>query len=270
MKRTLRGSEPVGLRRFRDEHPEGTWDAFRDAAAGQENDPYKDCRTELFESQGGLCAYCEIDVRDGNPLTCRVEHFHPKSDITPEKNWALDWLNLLGVCAGGSYRYGAAPHTLEPLHQNLSCDAAKDRRVQRDDRLMQCEGRILRPEQIPADACLLKLQRSTGRLEADVNECMKFEAQIQHEMESLADLVEQTIDILNLNCDRLCQARLMVSRSIEHAKKQQRDQGFTPQQGMANLTDRYLRVRWPAFFTTIRLCMRDAFDARLVRDGYTG
>lgn len=78
------------------------------------------------------------------------------------------------------------------------------------------------------------------------------------------------IDMLNLNCDQLCNARLTIIRDIERNKKKQREAGFSAHQGLGNLAVHYLRQRWPGFFSTIRLCLGTAAEMHLANLGYQG
>ncbi len=231
---------------------------------------YEACRSQLLTDQGGICAFCEIAIHDNDPLKCRVEHFHPKSDISPAHNWALDWNNLIGVCAGGSYRYGIEPHTQEPLAQNLSCDAHKDQMIQSGSLSAQCEGWILNPTQLIASPSLFQVEKSTGKLRPDIAHCTAIPAWPGNQHADVQTLVQHTIDMLNLNCDRLCRARLALVRDIERNKKKQRDQGFSAQQGLGNLATHYLRRRWPGFFTTIRICLGAAAESHLANLAFQG
>lgn len=265
MKRVLRQQEPAELTQYRRAVPHGTWDNFKSDANYGGRDAYAACRVQLITDQGGICAFCEIDIRDNDPLQCRIEHFHPKSDISNAHNWALDWSNLLAVCAGGSYKYGEPPYTQEPLTGNLSCDAHKDQMIQSGELSAQCEGWIINPAELIASPCLFHLEKSTGKLRsADLANRAAFPAWPGNNQHSdVQTLVQHTIDMLNLNCDRLCNARLVIIRDIEHNKKKQRDAGFSPKQGLGNLANRYLRQRWPGFFTTIRLCLGKAAEMYL-------
>lgn len=270
MKRVLKQAEPNGLTLFRNAVPLGTWDGMRDDAHFGGAAAYKACRDQVLTDQGGICAYCEISLHDNDPLKCRVEHFHPKSDISAVHNWALDWSNLIGVCAGGSYRYGAAPHTQEPLALNLSCDAHKDQMIKAGKLLKQCDGWILNPTQLIASPALFKIEKSTGKLLPDVANCVAVPEWPGNQHPDIQALVEHTIDMLNLNCDRLCSARLSLVRDIERNKKKQREQGFSAQQGLNNLVARYMRIRWPEFFTTIRICLGAAAEGHLANVEFQG
>ncbi len=270
MKRVSKGVEPQSLGSYRSSAPNSTWDQMKSDPNWGGPSAYSDCRSQLLLDQGGICAYCEIDIRDDDPLKCRVEHFHPKSDITPLKNWALDWGNLYGVCAGGSFKHGQAPHTLEPLAKNLSCDAHKDQQIQAKVLTAQCEGWILNPADLIASPPVFRLNRSSGELSPDPSACQALLGQVLNHHATPDALVQHTIEMLNLNCDRLCQARLVVIRNIENQKKRQREQGFNGQQGMANLAARYFGRHWPNFFTTVRLCLGLAAETHLTSIQYQG
>lgn len=257
MKRVAKGAEPTSLHAYRLAQLDASWEEMRGDALHGGLQAYADIRTQTHHDQGGLCAYCEIDIRDNHPLKSRIEHFHPKSDTrNPAMNWALAWPNMLAVCAGGSYRYGQAPHTLEPLEENLSCDAHKDRLIQQNRLAEACEGWVLDPLRLPGwPVSLLALNKFTGELRADEARCGVFDPWPGNHHADMAALVTYTIAALNLNCTRLCEARLRVVRDVEHNKKKQRLAGFGPEQGLKNLAERYLRQRWPGFVSTLCLCL---------------
>ncbi len=92
----------------------------------------------------------------------------------------------------------------------------------------------------------------------------------QNQYADMQILVNKTIEALNLNCPRLCEARRTVVHDIERNKKKQRLAGLTPAQGLAALTERYLHKPWPGFFTTICLCLGSAADDYLQKTAYQG
>lgn len=270
MKRVLRQQEPDKLTCYRRDAPRSTWEQMKNDVKFGGSDVYNACRAQLIADQGGICAFCEIDIRANDSLKCRVEHFHPKSDSSEAYNWALDWDNLLGVCAGGSYKHVGVPYTQEPLTDNLSCDTHKDRMIQSGKLPVQCEGWIINPTELITSPCLFRLEKSTGKLLPDLVNCVVFTAWPGNQHSDVQSLVQHTIDMLNLNCDRLCNARLAIIRDIERNKKKQRDAGFSPQQGLGNLANRYLRQRWPGFFTTIRVCLGAAAETYLESLAFQG
>ena len=271
MKRVVKGTEPTYLTTFRDAIPHGTWEQLRDDPHYGGQNAYQHCRMQSIRDQNGLCAFCEIDIRDGNPLKSRVEHFHPKSDAANNHNWALDWNNMLGVCNGGSNPHLIADgFHLKPTEKNLSCDAHKDRMIQTGRLAQKCEGWIINPLMLAAFPSLFQIHKGTGHLLPDVAGCAALSNWPDKQHTSLESLVQFTIDMLNLNCDRLAQARLRVIWDIERNKRLQRQSGYTPQQGLTNLVHRYFRIQWPAFFTTIRLCLGNVAEEHLLEIHYQG
>lgn len=91
MKRVQRGSEPTQLAVYRATNSTVTWEQMRADAQGRA--VYESTRAQLIDEQGGLCAFCGIDIRDNDSLKCRIEHFHPKSDASATHNWALDLID---------------------------------------------------------------------------------------------------------------------------------------------------------------------------------
>ncbi|MBF0551614.1 MAG: TIGR02646 family protein [Deltaproteobacteria bacterium] len=229
---------------------------------GQE--AYTQIRNQLLKDQGGICAYCELDIsiRDNRPLKCRVEHFHSKSDSTPSKNWALDWNNLLAVCNGGS--------NPDVKVENLSCDAHKDRMIRKGKLSKACEGWILSPLQVNSFPNLFKVNHFSGKLEPDERACSEALPIQPNTLGSTRELVQNTIDMLNLNCDRLCQERRILIRTIEQGKKEQRKKGFSPTECIENLCKRYFHFRWHQFFSTIRACLGQAAEKYLQKIDYNG
>lgn len=272
MKRVWKRAEPNSLTRYRNAVPNGTWEGLgADTLWGGQRVP-SDCRLQAITDQGGLCAYCEIDIRNNDPVLCRVEHFHPKADVSlPLFNWALAWQNMLGVCNGGSNPHASTPgFHRAPLRQNLSCDAHKDQQIQVGALSPHCEGWILNPLELHASPCLFKINKFDGCIEPDSHTCQTVEPFPNNHHATVEDLVRHTIEMLNLNCDRLKDARLVVIRDIEKNKKKQREQGFDATQGMTNLVRYYFRQTWPRFFTTIRLCLGRAAEAHLQVSNYQG
>jgi uncharacterized protein (TIGR02646 family) len=210
-----------------------------------------------------VCAYCEIDVSDRDPLRLRIEHFHPKADTSTPMNWALDWPNMLAVCLGGSYRHGTVPHTLEPLTSNLSCDAHKDLLIQQGQLPSACGGWVINPLLLPSSPCLFRVDKFSGELHPHEGHCAAAAAWPGNMHADVQALVTHTITMLNLNCPRLCAARRAVVHDIERNKKKMAVLKLKPEDGMARLAQRYLQHRWPAFVTTIRSCLGAAAEARM-------
>ena len=189
--------EPSAFAKYRGKHPESRdWDAFGsvrlsclDPAVENEMKTLKEHVIDILaENQKGLCAYCEMKLPDNGDR--RIEHFHPKSDMSTEHNWMLDWQNLLAVCHGGK-----SNKVWATIPAELHCDAYKG-----DSR-----DPILNPYSMPKE-CLFILNRSTGELKANEEACKHVEV-CDNPLSSTEKLVEQTIRVLNLNCRVLCDLR---------------------------------------------------------------
>lgn len=75
--------------------------------------PKNEVKAVLIHEQKGLCAYCMKRIRMDSHS--RVEHFVP---LSLDKEKALDYSNMLGVCDGGEKIEGKQGHI-------LCCDAHK-------------------------------------------------------------------------------------------------------------------------------------------------
>jgi uncharacterized protein (TIGR02646 family) len=235
-------------------HPHDTWEQLRNTNPNL----YNIIRASVIRDQFGLCAYCECAINPFDPLSTRVEHFHPKSDTSnPNLNWALLWENMIGVCNGGDNKY--LENYLPPLPANLSCDSHKNHAVQNGKLPEACEGLILNPLEMIATPCLYRLNRANGFLEPDRDNCQNLTVQ-GNRFSNVFELVENTIKVLNLNCDRLAQQRLRVFWSIERNKQQWRTSNMNVN---ANLISRYFDFQWRPFFTTIRLCLGQVAENHL-------
>jgi len=249
-------------------NPEATWEQMRNDNSSGGYEVAHECRARSVQDQKGLCAYCEQEISSDDPLRCRVEHFHPKSDRDESHNWSLDWKNMLAVCDGGSWRI-PEENVSYPLPENLSCDAHKGRMIDIGKIPQNCEGRILNPLEAPAFPNIFTLDKGTGCLKADDTYCIDVVIP-GNTYETTVELVDQTIAILNLNCDRLTEKRILVVRNIEHNKKTLRKNGITPADMPSKLINRYFNKKWPEFFTTIRCCLGKAVDTYLESINYQG
>lgn len=75
--------------------------------------PKNDVKAVLVNEQGGLCAYCMRRIRMDSHS--RIEHLVP---LCADKEKAIDYNNMLGVCDGGERIAGGKEHI-------LCCDAHK-------------------------------------------------------------------------------------------------------------------------------------------------
>ncbi len=217
-------------------------------------------QTQLKANQGGICAYCEIDLKEKDSqgeADFRVEHFHPKSDDTTSHNWHLDWQNLLGCCHGGSQRNVTDAGTRFTSPDN-SCDVPKDNK--------NFDGIILNPLQLPAFPALFSCNRSSGELTVNANSCAR--AGIASEQ------AQNTITELRLNATRLTRLR---KAALDHLNTQMRlrlqtgiDIGMARQQLAQAQLRKDGKQHWPAFFSSIRSYLGHEAEQHLLQSGYVG
>jgi uncharacterized protein (TIGR02646 family) len=164
--------EPDVLRQFRHENPNGTWDEFK-----QSSD-----RGEVFDaladSQGYLCAYCEIRI--ARPLKGQVEHFEPKS-TGAGRSRHLEMTNMLATCEGG-VRPWQRDRSETPISDTMHCGQLKENKSP--------AGEMLDPRAIPI-APLIWNVTPQGKLTVNQIACVAA-----GEDPSLA---ERTLEFLGLN-----------------------------------------------------------------------
>lgn len=250
MKKIRKTPGPNALTDYAERNPGNTWKDFYDSRT-----EYVEIKQQVFQDQGGLCAYCETRLKETEPANQRLEHFHPKSDdADPSKNWALDWDNIIGVCHGGSHpsdKDWARP-------DNLSCDAYKEHYIKREKLPPDCDGWLLNPLHLPHLPCLFRFDRRTFELKPDPEQCEKWQLEVGKDT---FELVSETIKILNLNCDRLKQQRRQVLFEYNRQEKAARERGERSLDFKHKLVVRWLKIRWPSFFTMRRILLGDAFEA---------
>lgn len=265
MKKINKSLPPDVLTQFQQANPDADWSDFRNAEQGN---AYKALKELIINDQGGLCAYCEQAINTRLPISQRVEHFHSKSDMSqPGVNWALDWNNVIAVCLGGSSTIDD-DHNRHPTPANLSCDAFKAHLEERGHLSKEIEGYVLNPLELPAFPCLLIFDKSTGELKADHAACGAAHFEGQNAYPSLAELVEKTIKIFNLNCLRLCDERLEIlkhyNQQITRARKTNNRNIFE------QLAKRWFITPWPSFFTTRRALLGKHAEHYLESTDYNG
>lgn len=258
MKKIKKSLHPNPLTQFAKQNPTANWDDFRNNA----RQSYDDLKQQMLNEQGRLCAYCEKKISD-NASKQRVEHFHNKSDTSTEHNWALDWNNVLLVCFGGSSQEDTKQY--KPNH--LSCDAHKE---QVKDLPAACEGYFLNPTQIQTIACLFIFDKATRKLVVNREECLQLandNLPNRYNMDWYI-LAEKTIEILNLNCPRLCNDRNEVlkfyNQRIAHYRKQ------NDRKGPEKLAYFIFSQRFPEFFTTWRSLLGKHAENYLQSTRYDG
>ena len=240
MKKINKSLQSNPLTQFATINPTGTWDDFRNHNASQD---YKQLKQQMLNEQGGLCAYCEKKISHLDTTQQRIEHFQNKSDVTTSHNWALDWNNVLLVCIGGANpenKQKYAPH-------HLSCDSHKE---QVKGLPMACEGWYINPTQIQTIAQLFAFDKATGKLLVNCIACQQLVGLPNQYGVDWCMLAEKTIEILNLNCQRLCDDRLEVLKSYNQRIKMIREKSI--QNGLQQFAQDKFSQRFPEFFTTWR------------------
>ena len=263
MKRVRKSSEPKTLEKYRQNIPGAKWESMRNDAEHGGDTAYSACRETAAQDQGHICAYCECKIQYRDPLSCRVEHFHDKSDTSSAHNWSLEWTTMLAVCLGGE-REGQKHH----LPENLSCDSHKNH-MTNAGQYSESEGWILNPLQMDASRSLFDFDKATGCLIPHKEACGSVIIE-GNKHATTQELVQHTIDILNLNCDRLKEERRKVLFHLENLKKAQRTAHIPPQQALPSIARQLFQVRWPAYFTTIRCLLGQYAEEYLQSIVYQG
>lgn len=104
-----RGKEPDSLLKYRKSSPQACYEELPKEAAD-------DIRTQMWEEQRGLCAYCMRQIK--HPKDVRIEHYsarHPE-DGGYDSADTLDFKTMLGVCYGNSIQPGTK-------REDRTCDA---------------------------------------------------------------------------------------------------------------------------------------------------
>jgi uncharacterized protein (TIGR02646 family) len=253
MKRVCKGAEPPALTAFKTLNPEGTWNDIRNDQA------YEDCRSQAIRDQKSLCAYCEKKL---NPLLkrhCQVEHFHSKSDKSTSHNWALDWQNMLATCVGGRIEF-----KVFPLPDNLSCDAYKDHLLNKSRQAYNLEETLLNPLDLPSFPNIFHFNVISGCLSPNIAACEEANVDINK--------LENTIKILNLNCDRLKRARQTLYLAIKRREKELLARKHSLKEAVAIMLKQYFgnESEWPEYFTTYRCCLGPMAEKYLQSIHYNG
>lgn len=264
MKKIVKGVEPPKLLSYHQHFPANDWEQFR--RNNRQNGRYTEVKDHLITDQGGLCAYCEIDlkqaVQSGDKDDFRVEHFHPKSDNSSGHNWNLDWNNLLGCCHGGSERdvidgtsTNRSSRYTSPDH---SCDVPKGGQ--------NWDNIILNPLALPALPLLFEFARSNGAISTHQHNCT--EANVDQQK------AQNSIDYLRLDSPRLRRLRREALDTINLNLQSKIQSGMTLDEARSDIARRMLRKNaaghWPAFFSAIRSYLGQAAEEQLDSIGYQG
>lgn len=281
MKHCAKYSEPNSLEKFRTALPTATWKQLRDDPLSGGMQAYREIKRDQLRSQGGLCAYCEqrlTNALDDPAIAAtandqRVEHYHSKSDKADITiNWALSWDNLWITCLGGTKTLpadGEVPpnQRLEPLAENLSCDAAKEQ----SPYALVPEGVILSPREVPLYPNLFAYD-DEGKIRP-APDCDKYVVS-GNILASTTALVLSTIIHLNLNCTRLCNARSVIWKRLRDEIHSGIQNCANPRDFRLRMARKYLTRRtndcWRDYFTLLRESIGPMADEHLHANKYLG
>lgn len=104
-----RGKEPDSLLKYRKSSQQACYEELPGEAG-------YDIRRQMWEEQGGLCAYCMRQIK--RPEDVRIEHYNARHSVNREYNPTdtLDFKKMLGVCYGNSIWPGTPK-------EDRTCDA---------------------------------------------------------------------------------------------------------------------------------------------------
>ncbi|CCK77277.1 conserved hypothetical protein [Oleispira antarctica RB-8] len=255
MKKIDKTDAPTKLEAYRRLRPTAKWEKFVDKTNRR-----KQAQNHIKGDQGGLCAYCEINLKNADEngkADFRVEHFHPKSDYSTVHNWHLDWQNLLGCCHGGSQAnvVEAGERHSSPDH---SCDVPKGNE--------NWDDVILNPLNIPHTPILFSFNRTDGAISLNNDNCDQVGV----------DKVkaQATIDNLRLDSDRLRRLRKAALDNVNDSLKELIAEGMKIEDARSRLARGLLRKNdqdhWPAFFSSLRDYLGSAAEHQLTDIGYIG
>lgn len=241
MKTIAKGTEPLELeayrQRFSQQPTPPKWKDFKKSASRR--DPVV---LKLHEDQGGICAYCEIDLISEDQS---VEHFVPANQTTRAVDWDLRWSNLLLICKGGTdsslheegeYRYARPPGN------DACCGGSK----------LGSVDPILDPTAIHPHACVFKVGMTSGELSPDDDVCARFGID--------PNLAASSITLLNLNCSRLSRNRLAIINELLEEAQTSEDAEIA-----RNHIVRDTQHCWPPFFSTYRSFLGEAAENHLAQ-----
>ncbi|WP_318442575.1 retron Ec78 anti-phage system effector HNH endonuclease PtuB [Photobacterium leiognathi] len=198
MKTIIKTDEPESLIEYKTIFPDDNWkDGFRKNAGKQ---PILDVYNKIIADQKGLCAYCEIDLKNGEGKALndfRVEHFFPENPAEEDKrndgiNYALYWPNMIGCCTGGNTKSVIDSDT-RYTNPDVSCDVNKKN--------LDWTSMILNPlvDIKPLDL-IFKFDENDGMISVNDVTCP----------EELKDKANKSIELLQLNANKLKKFRKAV------------------------------------------------------------
>lgn len=256
MKKVIKGDEPPLLIAYRTGKPNFTWNQCK-----KNRDRISEIQEYLRRDQGGICAYCEIDLLKRNVESeesdFQVEHFHPKSDQSTPHNWGLDWDNMLACCLGGKSKKVVDADNRH-TNPNLRCGALKD-----DN---DWDDIILNPLHLQHSPLIYHFHRTTGEISVNEENCRLAGVEIEK--------AQATIDNLNLKGERLNRLR---KERLAHANKRLQAlvaTGMTVDDARQKLALATMKKDsndcWPKFFSALRCYLGKAAEEQLIAIEFAG
>ncbi|HGM5491251.1 TPA: retron Ec78 anti-phage system effector HNH endonuclease PtuB [Serratia fonticola] len=261
MKKTLKRNEPQSLINYRLMYPNDDFKkGFRKNAGAEGN---REVNKALITEQGGICIYCEIDLKDANGRAIndfRVEHFFPEKPQVKDQrndniNYALHWPNLFGCCTGGN-----APYVIDAerryTNPEFCCDVDKANHDWTDQ--------ILDPlTEIPAFPPLFEFNE-IGEMKVSDDTCP----------ENIKQKSRQTIELLNLDTPKLQKFREEVIFNLKQQIFNEFDINIDINERMETLARSYLTQNdsgmLQPFFSTIRWFLGPVAEKVLHEINYNG
>ncbi|MBE0515262.1 retron system putative HNH endonuclease [Sulfurimonas sp.] len=254
MKRVKKSAVPQKLKEYAEQNPHANWENdFKNSC----QDRHKEVMAQLKADQGGLCCYCEMDfgsdeIRDD----FRVEHFHPKSDSSEDKNWDLDWNNLFGCCLGGSDRYVLNETRFITDKRHRHSDVLKSDFVWDDE--------ILNPLEIPAFPAIFEVMAKSGEMRVIEENCPP-----ELKQKAINSLDEKK---LNLNSPKLKEWRKSLIEKLREQVIQEYEASQDISLAIVTIVESQLSKdsygNYPRFFSTVRSYFKSDAEEYLRRVGY--
>lgn len=268
MKKIIKTAPSREFSTYAENNPTADWNRFR---ALRQGDAYALLKKQVFTDQGKLCAYCEASLKNVTVNKLRLEHFHSKSDNTDQnKNWALTWNNIIGVCVGGSEpKQDDDALTCNDTYttpENLSCDSHKAYLESINQLSKNIEGFVLDPLSL-CNQSLFKYEIPTGKLIPNEN-AEEFYTPLHNNFSTLEELIENTLKVFNLNCDRLTDRRKAIF--INHQRLLKNAHRIGDRKILDKISERTFMNKWPSFFTTRRLIIGPCAEKYLTDSQYSG
>lgn len=263
MKKINKGAEPSLLQSYSDNNPDDNW---KSDFKPNNRDGYEAVKRTLMADQRIICAYCEIDLKQGHGIGVddfRVEHFYPENPHNPPPNHALDWQNMLGCCNGGNQR-GVTDSKTRFTSPDHSCDVPKGNHIWVND--------ILNPlRDVPSFPRLFEFEEQG--MDGEGYSVIMVDNTLCPP--DLQDKAQQTIDKLNLNARRLKRFRFAAIEALrEQLLDLEIEDRMSEDEALELLAQTYFSAEidepWPAFFTTIRWYLADVAESRLSHIRFDG